>query len=552
MDDLDARRARRRASRAATVAAFAAVIAAPLLAGALATGSPAALIGLPAESIAVMLVLLAVGRPGLRLLIAGAFGVAVVAAASVAALNAGFEATIDRPFRVIEDLPAVVAAIGVVRDATGPVIATVAVVVIVAALAAAAAALAAAALRARSVTERAGRSGRIAITAITAVWILGTLAGAQVLPGVPLAAADSTAVLVSTTTGAAQSLRDEERFQRALASDPLRGAAGLLDALQGKDVIVAFVESYGRVALEHPPFAGGVATVLQQGGAQLARDGYSARSAFLTSPTFGGVSWLAHSTLQSGAWVDSQQKYDRLTSVDRLTLTRMFSNAGWRTVAVVPSNTEPWPVGTSFYGYDAILNAQNMGYAGPSFGYARIPDQYTWKRFYDRELSGPHEPLMAEIDLVSSHTPWTPLPRLVPWATVGDGSIFEAQAAEGPSALEVWADPGRVQTMYGQSVQYTLRTMFSYLHAYDHPDLVLVVLGDHQPARIVSGREAGRDVPVTIISKDPAVFERIASWRWEVGVHPSPTAPVWRMDEFRDRFVGAFTEPPSLVASRDP
>ena len=104
---------------------------------------------------------------------------------------------------------AVVAAIGVVRDTTGPVIATVAVVVIVAALAAAAAALAAAALRARSVTERAGRSGRIAITAITTVWILGTLAGAQVLPGVPLAAADSTAVLVSTTTGAAQSLRDE-------------------------------------------------------------------------------------------------------------------------------------------------------------------------------------------------------------------------------------------------------------------------------------------------------------------------------------------------------
>ena len=70
---------------------------------------------------------------------------------------------------------------------------------------------------------------------------------------------------------------------------------------------------------------------------------------------------------------------------------------------------------------------------------------------------------------------------------------------------------------------------------------MLVVLGDHQPARIVSGPDADHDVPVTIISKDPAVFDAIASWRWEDGVHPSADAPVWRMDQFRDRFVEAFS-----------
>ena len=42
---------------------------------------------------------------------------------------------------------------------------------------------------------------------------------------------------------------------------------------------------------------------------------------------------------------------------------------------------------------------------------------------------------------------------------------------------------------------------------YGDDDLVLVVLGDHQPASIVSGADAGRDVPVTIISKDPAVLD---------------------------------------------
>ena len=68
-----------------------------------------------------------------------------------------------------------------------------------------------------------------------------------------------------------------------------------------------------------------------------------------------------------------------------------------------------------------------------------------------------------------------------------------------------------------------------------------MVLGDHQPARIVSGSEADRDVPVTIISKDPEVFASIASWRWEEGARPSADAPVWRMDRFRDRFVEAFS-----------
>ena len=40
---------------------------------------------------------------------------------------------------------------------------------------------------------------------------------------------------------------------------------------------------------------------------------------------------------------------------------------------------------------------------------------------------------MAEIDLVSSHTPWAPLPRMVDWTSVGDGSVFAAMPAQGQS-----------------------------------------------------------------------------------------------------------------------
>lgn len=538
----DERHPRRRGARLATVAVVVTLVVAPLVAGAVSTGTPVALLGLPVESVVVLLILSALPGPRLRALVAGAFGALIVLAMLTAALDLGFTVTVDRAFSLAEDVPAVFSALGVVGEATGTTNLMVILVLLAVLLAGAAVALARAALRTHRLTSDSGRTGRIALTAVAASWILCALTGAQLLPGVPFAVSPSTAALVATSESTAQSLRDQEDFERTLTSDPLRGAsADLLAALEGKDVVFTFVESYGRVALEDAPFTAGVAEVLREGGAQLTRDGYSAQSAFLTSPTFGGVSWLAHSTLQSGVWVTSQQKYDRLMSTERLTLTRVFADAGWRTVAVVPSNTKLWPPGSSFYGYDAMLDAQNMGYAGPAFSYARVPDQYTFKVFHDRELAGAREPVMAEVDLVSSHTPWTPLPRLVPWAEIGDGSVFDAHAAEGPAPIEVWSDPGRVREWYGRSVEYSLGAMFSYLHAYDQPDLVLVVLGDHQPARIVSGPDADRDVPVTIISKDPAVFERIASWRWERGVHPSPDAAVWRMDQFRDRFVDAFT-----------
>jgi hypothetical protein len=52
----------------------------------------------------------------------------------------------------------------------------------------------------------------------------------------------------------------------------------------------------------------------------LARAGWSTQSAWLGSPTFGGISWIAHSTLQSGLWVNNQQRYNQLAASNRFTL----------------------------------------------------------------------------------------------------------------------------------------------------------------------------------------------------------------------------------------
>jgi hypothetical protein len=537
------RRSKRRRGIAALAAAVTLLVAVPLIPGLLAGVGGTGLVRIPVESLVIVLLLALVPSRGVRVALAAAFGLFVTLALVLAGIDRGYQAALGIHF-VPLDWPQLGDAYGVVVDAVGPGLANALVAGILLVIAACIGGLAWAALRvARTVRRRA--DGRAALAAVAGVWIVAAVVAPPLRTTDPVAAAASVGSVGTAVDRTVAALREQAAVARDIADDPFGDvpADGLLGALRGKDVLVVFVESYGRVALEEPGISPGVEAVLRDGGSALTADGYLARSAWLTSPTFGGRSWLAHSTLQSGVWIDTQTAYEQLVASSRLTLTRAFAQAGWRTVSDVPSNTRPWETGRSFYGYDALLGADDVGYRGPRFGYARVPDQYTLKHFADTELAGPHDPVMAEIDLVSSHTPWAPLPRLVPWDELGDGTVFAGQPALSETADTVWQDPRTVQRFYGMSVEYSLGALVSFLQHVDDPDLVVLVLGDHQPAAIVSGVDASHDVPVTLIARDPAVLAAIGEWDWQSGLRPGGSAPVWRMDELRDRFLAAFDMP---------
>jgi hypothetical protein len=518
------------------------VFLAVLAPGLVSSGSAFALIRVPLEAVLALVILAILPWPGVRRIVAILVAMIFVTTIASAALDRGFATAVGQPFNVVTGWPELVDAYGVLRDSTGPVAAVAILVLLIFAAAVVTVVVAVAFFHLSSVIRRRYRAALIGGSAITASWIVLGLVGAQLVPGEPIAAADTISTVVAKTNQVTVAAAEQGAFDNAGATDAFAHlpASDLLTGLKGKDVIVAFIESYGQVAVQNTSFSKGVDNVLRKGNKELAADGYSERSAFLTSSTFGGISWLAHSTLQTGLWIDSQQKYDQVTAGSRFTLSDAFKKGGWQTVSDVPSDTKPWPIGTSFYHFDTQLNSQNVGYQGPSFSYARIPDQYTWEYFQKHELAKPHKPLMAEIDFVSSHTPWTPLPHEVPWASVGDGSIYDPQPAQGLSPSIVWQNPQHVQQLYGQSVEYTMSTLFSFLTTYNDPNLVLVVLGDHQPATEVSGAGANHNVPISIISKDPRVINRISSWHWQPGMLPSPTAPLWRMDTFRNRFLTAY------------
>ena len=534
-----------RRRRFGTGAALALLIVLPLVPGVIATGSARGLLGIPVESLAILLLLAVIPWWRVRVMLATAFGAFVCLAIVLAAIDRGYDAALGTHF-VPLDWPQLGDAYGVLAAAIGSLPATAVVAAALGLLVAASGALAWAALRIDDAVRRHAQRGRRVLAAVTSAWIVFALSGVPSTVGEPVAAAASTDSIGSAVSRTVTALQVKEAVARAVAADPYADAAAsdLVGALEGKHVVIAFIESYGRVALEDPELSAGVNETLGRGESLLAAKGYGAESAWLTSPTFGGVSWLAHATLQSGVWVDTQTAYSEVLRSDRLTLSAAFAEAGWRTVSIVPSNTQPWPAGQDFYRFDEMRDATNLGYRGPAFGYARIPDEYVWKHLAEHELSASAAPVMAEVDLVSSHTPWAPLPELVPWSDVGDGSVYHAQLRRSASANEVWEDPETVRRYYGRSIEYALGAMLEFLENVDDPDLVLIALGDHQPGRIVSGDDAGRDVPVSIITKDPAVREAIAGWGWQAGLRPGPGSPVWRMDAFRDRFFAAFGSAP--------
>ena len=381
-----------------------------------------------------------------------------------------------------------------------------------------------------------------AVIVLAAFWLTCAQLGTEIVPGVSVAAASSAAYLQHRSRPG-EDLQHHQEFSANGAPDAFANTPDkqLLTALRGKDVIVVFVESYGRTAIEDPEFASQVGAVLDDGNRRLRAAGFDARSAFLTSPTAGGSSWLAHATLLSGLWIDNQQRYDDLTSSHRLTLTKAFHRADWRTVGVMPGNDSAWPDSASL-GYDRVYAGKDMGYQGPRFSWAAMPDQYTLSRFECTERAiRARRPVMAEITLVSSHAPWEPIPRLLAWTDLGDGSVFDTMATtDNPPEAILTRNPARVRADYRAAIEYSLSSLISYVETYGDDNLVLIFLGDHQPSPIVTGLHASRDVPIALVARDRSVLERITSWGWQEGLKPSPQAPVWRMDAFRDRFLTAF------------
>ncbi len=342
-----------------------------------------------------------------------------------------------------------------------------------------------------------------------------------------------------------RTLADLRNFNALARTDPFAERNDLLGLID-RDVLVIFVESYGRTSIDTPFYAQEHRPLLEQATRDLDSLGLHMRSAYLSSPTRGGQSWLAHATFANGMRVDGQARYHAALASGRETLFHLAARAGFHTAAVMPAITLDWPE-SLLMGFETVLPAEDLGYNGLPFNWVTMPDQFTLAAT-DRLLrEGPRDRnLFAQIALISSHAPWVPVPALIPWEDIGDGTVFDEIAQSGDRPDVVWRDHDRVRSQYRMAISYSLDTVFAYaaLHADDPP--LMIVIGDHQSAGFIALDER-RDVPVHIIGPE-ALISQIDGWGWTDGLLPASDAPLLPMEAMRDMIVDSYSKQPGLMA----
>ncbi|MGP4046136.1 sulfatase [Streptomyces sp. 2A115] len=508
---------------------------------------PGLFVRIPVEAVLGAAVLFVLPRRP-RLVMAGLAGLGLGLLTILSLLDIGFNMFLGRGFNVVLDWVLFDDAQAYMKDsmgnggAIGAVIGVVVLVLLVLAL------MILAVLRVSNVMARNRDVASRATLVAGTVWVTCAALGLQLGTGSPIAARSTFALVEDRLHRVQATLKDEAAFAKEAKKDTFGKTPGdqLLTGLRGKDVIFTFIESYGRSAVEDEDIAPGVDATLAAKNAELGKAGFAAKSGWLTSATYGGSSWLGHSTFLSGLWINNQNRYRTVTAGEHLTLTGAFKRTGaWRTVGIMPGVQKNWPEG-KFYGLEEVYDSRELGYQGPKFSWSTMPDQYALSAFERLEHGKKQDkPLMSQIILTSSHQPWAPLPETVPWDQVGNGSVYKDIEKAGKEASDVFYDSDKAKEEYGKSIQYSVTSLIDYVVKYGSKDTVLVFLGDHQPMAKVSGNNASRDVPISIVAQDKSVLDKIDDWNWTDGLKPDSTAPVWRMDAFRDRFLTAYGSKPT-------
>ncbi len=506
---------------------------------------PEKFLRIPGEAVIGAALMLALPRRP-RIVLAAVSGVALGAMTVLNLLDMGFNQYLGRSFNLVLDWSLLGDAQSYLEDSLGRTATLAATAGLIAVILLLFVLLALSTVRLSNLLARHTGTATRGTLVAGVVWITCSSLGLQI-SGVPIASDRTAAGVKIQARRVADTLRDEAEFQKVAKVDAFGNtpASQLVPDLRGKDMIFTFIESYGRSAIEDPIMAPGVDSTLDARTKAIAKAGYHAKSGWLTSATYGGSSWLGHSTTLSGLWINNQQRYRTVMASDHLSLTKAFKKTGaWNTVGVMPGVQKAWPE-QSFYGLDKVYNAFELGYKGPKFSWSTMPDQYALEQFQQRVHGRKHDkPMMSEIILTSSHQPWAPIPKMVGWDQLGDGSIFKGIQAAGNKPADVIADTTKSREEYGKSIQYSVTALTEWLERYGTDDTVLVFLGDHQPIARVSGNHASRDVPISIVAKDPKVLDKIAGWGWTDGLRPAHSAPVWKMSAFRDRFLTAYGSTP--------
>jgi hypothetical protein len=342
--------------------------------------------------------------------------------------------------------------------------------------------------------------------------------------------------------------RDRKKIMRQIAEVGDRIGNGVfLDKLHGNNVLMIFVESYGRTAFVQPRQRELILPHYEQMQKDLEAAGFHAVSDFITSPTYGGFSWFAHMTWDTGVKVISHLHSQILDELRPPALADRFRDAGYLPVLVMPGTTRAWPGMDDYYGFRNHYFAWEMAYRGPRYGWAPMADQYTFDFIQHAEIERSTQPLFIQYALVSSHAPFNDIPHYVDdWSTLRDGSILEEAGRD--SFDTTWEDPKEINEGYAAAINYEMKVLEGYLTNFVKDDTLVIFMGDHQPHQQVTGPDnLTWSVPIHVVSRNPDFVAPFLRRGYLPGMIPDQPLPHVGMERFMEEFLSDFSTEPLAV-----
>jgi hypothetical protein len=295
-----------------------------------------------------------------------------------------------------------------------------------------------------------------------------------------------------------------------------------LTRLEGADLLLFLVESYGRTVYTRPEYRPAMAQVMARFGQVLADCGLVAVSSYLTATTFGGSSWLSHGTLEGGLAISDDLDYKALLRSQVPPMASFFRQAGYRTVSAMPGTRFPFPEG-AYFGYEQTYYAKDLGYQGRTFGFSPMPDQFVLDRVRRLEFVQRERPLFVRYVLTSSHASYSLQPPVLAWDDIGEGHLFwELNPVSYPI---LWPNLTNAGPAYLHSLDYDFQVLGEYLSRYLPDNSLVVILGDHQPNRQLTDQDEPWSVPIHVISRNPRLLAPFRKRGYTPGLLPAQPLP---------------------------
>ncbi len=306
------------------------------------------------------------------------------------------------------------------------------------------------------------------------------------------------------------------------------------------DIYVIFIESYGSVLYKRTHFRPPYTALLSELDETLHNAGWRTTTALTESPTWGGGSWLAYTSLLFGLRIDNHPQYLALRNkyqVDSYpslgdTLQQQGYHYVWLSALDENLADLAWAKYTRLLGVDELIRNDDMEFLGPRYGWGPAPpDQWVLNWAHEQVKARTDDPLLLFTITQNSHYPWTPHPTLADnWRALNE-----------PAPEEEFVDPDTISTEamrrnYLNAVEYQLRMLTQFILDNGDENSLFILVGDHQPPA-VSRRADGWTTPMHIISRDAALIDSFSGYGFVPGLTVTNLEPSLRHEGFYSLFM---------------